>query len=470
MSKLFSSMGLASIGLALSASVLTALSGCGLFPQAEAGPPEQVRQSRPEAKIAAVDVLVARQSVVADGTEYVGTTNPVREVSLRSQVEGRLLRLTADTGDRVTRGQLLARLDESLLAAAVNQTRAELASLESEIARAEAQVSNARTQLERARLELQQAQTDADRFTQLAQEGAVNQQQAEASQTAAKVAQQAVLSAQQQIRTEEKAVAAARGRVAAQNAAIAQAQARRSYAKLIAPINGVILERTSELGNLVSPGGEVLKIGDFSRVKIVVPVSELDLAKIQVGQSVQVRLDAFPNQTIGGSVSRISPAADPTARQIPIEVTIPNPSGRIGSGLLARVSFRSQKKARVVVPNTALEIAGKASARSASSSATLFIVKDLPSQNQANHPEQSGDNRPAKSKARTQPNSSPSSPQSRVEARTVTLAAPRNDATLKRSNNQVEILSGLQPGERFVVKSSRPLNGGELVQLSILSE
>lgn len=93
-----------------------------------------------------------------------------------------------------------------------------------------------------------------------------------------------------------------------------------------------------------------MRIGDFSRVKIEVQVSELELAKIRVGQSVKVRLDAFPDRTYIGQVTRISPAADRTARLIPVEVVIPNGDGRIGSGLLARANFETQAQARVLVP------------------------------------------------------------------------------------------------------------------------
>ena len=164
------------------------------------------------------------------------------------------------------------------------------------------------------------------------------------------------------------------------------------------------------------------------------------------------------------------PAADPTARQIPIEVTIPNLSGRIGSGLLARVSFHPQKTARVVVPKTALEIASKKSDGGSRITATLFIVKDLPAQKQSRNPGQAKGGNPANPKDRANPKNQTAAPQSRVEIRTVTLASPQGNKTLKSPNNQVEILSGLQPGERFVVKSSRPLKGGEVVQPSILSE
>lgn len=213
----------------------------------------------------------------------------------------------------------------------------------------------------------------------------------------------------------------------------------------------------TEPGNLLQAGNEVLKIGDFNRVKVVVQVSELELAQIQVGQSVQVRLDAFPDQPLIGRVTRISPAADATAHLIPVEVVIPNTQGKIGSGLLARVNFENQTQQRVVVPQTAIQkqagsnnskgtgetqtnvrqdsslpnTSSTAEAKLQDQSGAIFVVKDIEGK-------------------------------TKVTARAVMLG--------KRADGRVEILSGLQAGERYVVRSGKPLKEGDTVSLSILSE
>ncbi|MCW6037490.1 efflux RND transporter periplasmic adaptor subunit [Spirulina subsalsa FACHB-351] len=379
----------------------------------------------------AVNIATARTGNLETPVEYTGTTQPLRVISLRSQVEGRLLSLNADVGDRVTQGQPLVRLDDSILITSVNQAQAELAALEAQIELERSKVGDARTALERAKIELQQAENDAARFASLAKEGAIAQREAETAQTAVAVAQQAVRSAQERVRTEEKAVESALGRVGAQRSVLAQQQQRQSFAQLTSPITGVVLERISEPGDLVSAGGQVLKLGDFSQVRIVVPISELDLGQLQLGQLVRVSLDAFPNEPFVGRLERISPMADPTSRQVPVEVIIPNSSGQIGSGLLARVKFEASQRPRVVVPEGALGNGGNG--QGDEQQGELFVLRDMGTDDQAT-----------------------------VESRQVFLG--------DRRDGKVEILSGLQPGDRFVVNSERPLRNNATVRLSILSE
>ncbi|MGB7377013.1 MAG: efflux RND transporter periplasmic adaptor subunit [Rivularia sp. (in: cyanobacteria)] len=381
----------------------------------------------------AVDVAIARTGSLQQEQSLTGTTTPFRTVSLRSQVEGRLLALNVDIGDTVNKGQIIGQIDDALLKTAINQAEAELASLKSEVARINAQISNARVEVERTRLQLQQQQADSQRQQKLAQQGAIAKQTAEQAGTEAQTAAQVLRAAQESVRVEQQSLAAAQGRVVAQQAAVAEAQERRSYARLISPISGVILVRVTEPGNLLQPGNELLKIGDFNRVKVEVQVSELELAKIRVGQSVQVRLDAFPNQTYSGTVSRISPAADPTARLVPVEVIIPNQDGKIGSGLLARVDFTSQQQANIVIPESALQKDRKSSSEENSQSnnqGKIFVLN--------------------------------SSEKPTVSAREVKIG--------KKVDGKVEILSGLQPGEKFVARSGEPLKDGASVRLSILSE
>ena len=387
-----------------------------------------------------VDVAIARTGLLRVQPSYTGNTTPFRTVSLRSQVEARLLALNLDVGDKVNQGQNVGLLDDAILLTSLKQSEAELAALGSEVARAKTQVSNARAEEERARLELVQAQADSKRQQELFQAGAIAKQTAEQARTKAQTAAQSLRASEDRVRTEQQAVAAAQGRVVAQQAVVSQVKERRSYARLISPITGVITQRVTEPGNLLQPGNEVLQIADFSRVKVVVQVSELELSQIKVGQSVQVSLDAFPDESLIGRVTRISPVADATARLIPVEVVIPNSENKIGSGLLARVKFEPQTSDRVVVSQAAIQQEANNN-NSANSTAPkresesrigkVFVIAD----------------REGKTK---------------VTERAVTLG--------NRADGNVEILSGLQAGEPYVSRSGRPLKDGDPVVLSVLSE
>ncbi|WP_373541299.1 efflux RND transporter periplasmic adaptor subunit [Chamaesiphon sp.] len=401
-------------------------------------------------QVAAVDVAIATVAPLQSAREYTGTTQPLQEVAIRAQAEGQLQKLNVDVGDRVQQGQILAEIDDAVLSATTAEAAAELASRRTEISQLQTQVSDASIQVEQARLQLQQAQSDAARYSSLATAGAVSQQQAEQFRTQAKTAAQVLQSAQQKVRVQQQAIVVAKGRIGAQQAVLAQQQARRAYAVLTSPLSGVVLTRSTEVGNVVQVGNELLRLGDFSQAKVNVQVSELDLAQVRLGGSANVRLDAFPNQQFVGKVTRVSPAANPTSRLVPVEMTIPNSTGRIGSGLLARVSLTQPTLDRVVIPLSALQdepsasrADGKANAKPTSSSTnsnpivppartngTLFVVV------------RQGD-------------------RSKVTARSVALG--------QQLDGKVQIISGLNPGERYVSRAGRPLKDGEAVRLSILS-
>ena len=401
-------------------SLVLTTTGCKLLPR-----PESSAFSQPIAnqqQSLSVDVATAAVSDRGNRLTYTGTTEPIQEVTLRSQSEGQLLYLSVDVGDRVRRGQVIAEIDKALPTAVINQAQAELSARRVEVAQSESQIRQLQTQIEIAKLELSQAEADAQRLETLYKEGAISKQDAELARTSAERAKQALKAAEAQILTQNKVIAAAEERVSAQQAIVSQAEERESYTQLEVPISGTILERRIEAGTVVRPGDELLKIGDFSQVKVNVEVSELDLHQIYLGQYVSVTLDAFPDEEFDGEVTRISPAADPVARLIRVEVTLANRSGRLGSGLLARANFEVGDRQIIRVPQGALS-------NREGKDATLFLIDE--------------------------------STGNTVRSQRVILGTTRD--------GEVEIVSGLEAGERYVLQSSRPLEDGDRVELSILS-
>lgn len=417
----FSQSGRQSLSLGLAA-VCLSLSSCALSQPAGGGPDHAARAD----EIVAIDATTAEAGTLAGEPTYTGSTEPVQQVALRSRVDGQVTALTVDIGDEVADGDIVARLDADLLTVEVNQAQAELRARESEVAQAQAAVSDAETALESARVQLLQAQTDADRLSRLAAEGAVSAQTAEQAQLTVQTGQQVLQSAAEQIRTRQAAVSAAQGRVEAQQAVVAQTQERLSFAILRSPLSGVVIERLVDPGDYAESGDELMQIGDLSRLKVTIDVSDLDLAQVTVGQPVTVRLDAFPTEALAGRITRIAPAADATSRLVPVEITVDNANKRVGSGLLARVTLTAAEGDRVAIPQAALELADSAAAP------TVFVVETTDGETGT------------------------------VQARPVELGQTTDD--------RVEVLTGLQPGETYVVRSGGELSDGQAVRLSILSE
>jgi HlyD family secretion protein len=433
--------------------VALVLASCNSLPKDEAD--ARTRPAGAQAQATAVDVAIAASAPLESIREYTGTTQPVREVAIRAQAEGQLRVLNVDVGDRVKQGQVLAQIDDSLLDAQTAEAQAELASRRTEIGQLQSQVSDAQTQVEQNRLKLQQAQSDAARYNSLAKSGAISQQQAEQFRTQAQTAAQVLRSSQAKVLAEQQAIGVAKNRIAAQQAVVAQQQRRKSYTIVTSPISGVVLNRSTDRGNILQVGNELLRLGDFSRVKVTVQVSELDLADVRLGSTAAIKLDAFASQQFAGKVTRISPAANPTSRLIPVEITIPNPNGRVGSGLLARSTFAQTSPERVVIPISALQ--SDATAKPTSPNAS---PNSPPTPDRARSPAaDAGD-----PKARTTGTLfviARQGDRSVVNARKVALG--------QQIDGKVQILSGLNPGERFVSRASKPLKDGAAVRLSILS-
>ena len=403
------------------------LTGCqSLFsqqPQSSASPSNTLNTGK---RINTVDVAIANPEDAANSKYYVGTTEPNSTNILRSQLEGRLLDLSVEVGDRVTKNQVVGRLDDSLLAATLEQERAELASLESEAAKEELNVKNAQIALQEAKIRLEQAQSDARRYSDLSEIGAISQQQAESFETAARVANKAVLLAEEAVNIARQSVTTARGRVAVQKAAISEVAQRQSYSQLLAPATGIVISKTQESGNLIRPGEEIITIGDFSAIKILVPISATDLNLVSLGQKVRVNFDAFEDLFFQGTITKIAPSADLNTRKIAIEVTVNNNSNEIKGGLLAKVQLPRKDRQQVVIPESAIiEEAGL--------NYIFAIEKEFGNQRQA-----------------------------KVIKRAVEIES--------LGQNKVAINKGLEAGEKYILRSSQPLSDNELVNLSILSE
>ena len=136
------------------------------------------------------------------------------------------------------------------------------------------------------------------------------------------------------------------------NAALAQARTAFSYTRIRAPFDGVITEKKADLGTLAAPGMPIFTVEDTRHYRLEATLDESDIALARLGQSVPVTLDALGNAQLSGRVVQIVPAADPASRSFVVKIELPRDS-RIRSGLYGTARFSRGQRSALLIPQTA---------------------------------------------------------------------------------------------------------------------
>jgi len=284
-------------------------------------------------KLAApVEVAAVRRGPIELRRTFSGTLEAVAEFVVAPKIEGRVLHLGVDIGDTVTRGQLVAELDNREDAQNVIEAEADLA------------VAHA-TFLE-AKSALEIAEREYRRVEKLSVTGVVSASQHDAAR-AEWVAKQAQL-------------AVADARVSKAEAALGSARVRLSYTKITAEWGKgsetrVIADRFVDEGVTVEENTPLLTVVELDPIVAVVLVTEKEYAHMAVDQRVVVDADAYPGQVFEGRISRIAPVFKSTTRQARVEVAIPNADGRLKPGMFVRATVVMDSASdAVLVPEQAL--------------------------------------------------------------------------------------------------------------------
>lgn len=276
------------------------------------------------------------------------------EVVLAFEVPGRLVERLAQEGREVKRGALVARLDP--------------ADLEREAARAEAAAAASRAQLDElehgsrpeevrqgqaalasAKADLDRASADFERVSSLHREGVLSRRDYDASLSARDMASARLSQAEESLallrrgpRAEK--IEAAKAQFEQAGAALALARSRLEKARLVSPMDGVILSKHAEPGEVLSAGSPVVTTADLAKVWVRAFVEETDLGRIKLGQRATVTTDTYPGKPIEGRVSFISSEAEFTPKSVQtkkervklvyrVKVDVPNASGMLKPGM-----------------------------------------------------------------------------------------------------------------------------------------
>jgi HlyD family secretion protein len=275
----------------------------------------------------------------------------------------RITQVLVEEGDQVSKGQLLAQLDDETL-------RAQLAAAQARAASANAQLAKIRNPNRRQDLATAQAavaQADAqvasardayNRFKELAAEGGVSeadmvtrQTQLNAAIATAEQARQRLSLTREGSRIEDIRIAQASAAEA--NAAVRQIQTQLDQTRVVAPAAGQIIKRDAHLGDVASPGKALFQMVRDSRLEVQATVPETDLGKVSVGQDVDVSSDARPDLHATGKIRIISPSVDQTSRQATVKIDLPVNSGfQVGNFVRAQAQLGNTPS--LVVPAAAV--------------------------------------------------------------------------------------------------------------------
>ena len=286
----------------------------------------------------------------------VSGTIEVVDAQLSFKIPGRLVERTVDEGDRVSRGRLIARLDDQEIVrqidvrrAEVDVARAALAELEAgsrpqEIAAAEATLRSAEADRDRARLEY-------ERQRELRRTEAVAQRELDNADAQFRVAEARVAESAQRLSllregARAETIAQGRARVAQSRAALALAEVQLDNTHLSAPFDGVVLEKHAEPGEFLGMGAPVVTVADTFHVWLRAYLNQTDLGRVQLGQEVGVRTDSFPGKSYRGRLSFISSEAEFTPKTVQttkervtlvfrIKIDLDNISGELKPGMAA---------------------------------------------------------------------------------------------------------------------------------------
>ena len=260
----------------------------------------------------AVTVTEAGRSAAPTTVSVTGTIGARYDTPIGAEGDaGRVAAVYVEAGDRVKRGQILARIDTALLAP---------------------QVANLQAALDLARAESELAAAEYQRAVAVGKSGALSTEETER-------------------RRSSSVTAAAKVKVAA--AQLAEAQARLARAQVRAPADGIILTRTVEVGQTVSPaGGPLFRMAEGDEVELRGDVAETDLPLLKEGQAVDVRLTGS-DKVYPGRVRLLGAVIDPQTRLGMIRVSLaPDPNLRPGA--FARADVTVSNAQRIVLPQTAV--------------------------------------------------------------------------------------------------------------------
>lgn len=377
------------------------------------------------AKLEVVPVKVeGGEEVLLDVTGYI---TPKTKVTISTRVPGVIAEMNAAEGQKVEKGQVLAKLDDSMFVADLAQAQAAQAAAEYRLAEMKngalpEEIDQARTAVELAQNKLTLVQRESERLEKLRKD--ISESEWDTMVSTVSDAKANLKTLEQKLKLLESGPRAERmkmveAEVSQAKALVSKAEVNLNHATLTSPITGVVLERKGEVGENLRPeaiASGLYVVADLSQLEVQVDVEEQSLGKLQIGQPCRVMPDAYADKSYEAKIARWQPQVNRARAVVRVILTITNPD----EYLLAEMNCRAVILASVEKKPETLWVPANAVVKDDSQS-NIFVVSD-----------------------------------GVAKQRTVQLGATRD--------NLVEVISGLAKNDRVVVSAGRPPAEGQKVQ------
>jgi HlyD family secretion protein len=282
--------------------------------------------------------VVERAGQAAAGTPVLTASGYIvarREAIVSSKIQGRLSELRVEEGDRVAKGDVIARLESDDFTASLTRARAQLQ-------QAEAQIGAADAQIRRAEAELAEAKRQLGVAARLAAERLLAEDSLEAAKSRVALADASL----SQSRADAQRAGAGRGQALA-DVRVAEAQLQNTVIR--APFSGTVVRKMAEVGESVAPippgvnistaSGAIVALADLATLEMEADVSEANVAKLEEGQPAEVGVEAFPDRRYRAVLRQIIPTADRTKATVLTKVTLVDKDEDLKPEMSAKVTF-----------------------------------------------------------------------------------------------------------------------------------
>lgn len=304
----------------------------------------------------AVTTTHATRGTAIDAVYAIATVEARDRVTVKAKVPGSVLDLRVREGDVVKKGDLLATIDSPAIKFQLQRGKADQWAASQQASSSSPQLAVVEAQARMTEATLKNARDELGRLQQLTASGATPAAELDRAKSNVLVLEAQLASQRAQSRALRIDLTA---KASGSSAVLSELTAKVADAEVRAPIDGVVLARTVEPGELVPQNGPLFKIGDVKTLVLECMVDEADIGRLDVGKKAAVSLYAFPKQVFRGEVIEILPDADRAKKSFLVKVRVVDAPSAMRSGMSAEVNIIVDEHAgALLAPTEALDANG----------------------------------------------------------------------------------------------------------------